>query len=788
MSDTKADKQKLLQFGRNLALLFNRATMYQTDHPYIKQSLDHAYQILNPLLKSVSHLVLIMNREQFFIDEEPLDPRINVSRIVSHFKKAAIQSISFEKGLDKNELRAFLEIFSALSKYPDAEAMKKALEAKRVFNLRVNHVFYKKVTADDEVISKDALRKVTPKLMDDSDVKTKKMFMDALLESVLTEEFIKTLNIHTLMKSPGNLSKEMIEADLAGARRVGDQGGDIGPGVDEGGNVASGKGAAGGGHDGLEGGGAPERGAGLGEGASPEGGGIGGVGGGGGTPGPILLHQLEKLDFEVTKTLNEEKEIDTSDLARAVFEMKKQLMEGIQDQKALGIAYENERKIIEKANEISDRVLIKLIRDEYQKGSISISRLAQILRRLVPQADELKRLLPKIKATLIEEGMPISEYLRLVKDLSKELQNEGLAGIFQESAEEIGVDGEGMIEELKRNPKQAAELIYLASEIRKGTGDENALTELLVDYVERLGSKMTLDIVGEDGKRGDEHLEKVMTDVKSKIVRHLENTDLGTHVLSRLEEKLNLRMDAMLDNLRVEWLRTQGNSSAESPVKQLTVLQTLERSVSNNEELGEILKTIRAKVESNQIDENDFRQIHTEIIKQKQAKRAKQEKKGPPAGILTAQSLMLFIEKEIARSKRYHTPFSALAFSVVKASVKEKDAAHAVTQEALMDAVLKKLANMLRETDVLGQLGKNRIVALLPMTPARDAKLALRRVMRAMHLKPLEVKNILLDLKIAGVVKNTDIEETFDTDSFVKTLSTQLVEMAARIKNIQAYF
>jgi GGDEF domain-containing protein len=247
-------------------------------------------------------------------------------------------------------------------------------------------------------------------------------------------------------------------------------------------------------------------------------------------------------------------------------------------------------------------------------------------------------------------------------------------------------------------------------------------------------------------------------------------------------------MDAMLDNLRAEWLSTEGNPSAKNPVKQLTVLQTLERSVSDNEELGEILKTIRAKVESNEIDENDFRQIHTEIIKQKQARKARQEKKGLPAGVLKSQGLMLFLEKEIARSRRYNTPFSALAFSVVKASPKEKGASGTVTQEALTDAVLQKLAKTVRETDVIGQLGKNKIVALLPMTTAEDAKLALRRVMKKMHLEPLEVNEVPLDLKIAGVVTNTELHEAVDTDAFVKTLSTQLVDMAARIKNIHAYF
>jgi hypothetical protein len=50
--------------------------------------------------------------------------------------------------------------------------------------------------------------------MDSEDeAKARKMFMDTLLESVLTEEFAKTLNIETLMANPGAVSSNMIQAD-----------------------------------------------------------------------------------------------------------------------------------------------------------------------------------------------------------------------------------------------------------------------------------------------------------------------------------------------------------------------------------------------------------------------------------------------------------------------------------------------------------------------------------------------------------------------------------------------
>lgn len=327
MSRPKVSEQELARFGRILSLVLNRVTMYKADHPYVLRSLEELYPVVERLLRSISPLVFAMNREQFFVDEEPLDPRVNVSKIVWNFKKAGIQSISFEEGLEKSELSYFLEVFVSLSKYPNAEAMKKALARKGIKHLKINHVIYRKVTADDEVVSRDAFGRTGPEVMDEAQHRSKKLFIDMVLESVLAEEFTKTLSISNLLKNPSGLSRNMIEADI----------------------------------DSFSKSDAQDR-----------------------SCGPVLLHQLEMIDQEVERDLSKGGNPDFSALAEAVFDMKKQLLEGIEAQKAAQICYSNEEEILGKANEITDKVLIRLIREEYKAGSISTQRLGQILRRMIP--------------------------------------------------------------------------------------------------------------------------------------------------------------------------------------------------------------------------------------------------------------------------------------------------------------------------------------------------------------------------------------------------------------------
>ncbi len=823
-----ATKNQLSQFGRTIALLFNRSMMYQPNHPFVEQSIDMFHEGAVDLLKIISPLVFILNREEFSVDEEPLDPRLNVGRLVMLFKNNGIQSISIEPGLEKREIKVFMEVFGNISKYDGAEGFKKAIFARGVTSIKVNHVRYKKVTDDDEVIARDALKELKPQMLAAEDeAKTRKMFMDTLLESVLTEEFAKTLNIESLMANPGAVSKNMIQADLESRSTEGTGSGGGGDGTGTGGGSGNGTGGPGTGIGSGDdsgstgtGSGTGSDGAGLGSG-SGEGGGTGastgadgtgtGSGGGGpdgtgsggpggtGTGGPggtgtgghgnLLFQQLEVMHVEVQKHMEGKGDVALTDLAGAVFDMKKQLLEGIEAQKALGVAYENEAAILENANELTDRVLIQLVKDEYQQGKITPARMAHILRRLVPEADELKRLLPKIKTALLEEGMSHTQYLQLVQELSKELQSEGLANILQESGEEIGVDGDELIAEFKQNPEQAAQLIYLAAEIRKGSGDDDALADILAGYVEQMGGQMAMDQTEE--KDDPEHLKKVVGSIESNIVSQLGKMDVGGDVITKLEDRLNARMETVLDQMRSEWIKIKGHSGegggAAGRKKVLSVLQTLEQSVSEHDELGEILKIIRTKVEAGEIDENDYKKIQDEISRQKKLIKEKETNRVMPTGVIKAAAMAFILEKEIARANRYEYSFSTLAFSMVRINPRAKVPAGAINSEILMEAVLAMLSETFREVDIVGQLGKNTIVAVLPLISRDDSKKALVRVMKILQESPIKVNGIPVDFKFAGIAITFDGQHTPDVKSFIRVMSSRLQDMANRLKNIQSF-
>jgi hypothetical protein len=758
MKESELNKQQFANFGRTFALVFNRSFMYNANHPFQIEAIDKAYQALAQLLQTCSPVVFILNREQFYVDEEPLDPRLSVSRIVAHFKKTGIESVSFYKGVEKKNLRLFLEIATSLDKYPDAAAMGKALFKKRINRVKINHVFYKKVSAEDEVISRDVLDKVTPEMTDEHQDKMKQLFMNSVFNSVLQEDFIKNLNLQNLLKNPGDLSKEMIAVDLKSVKEYENKSQQHGNEGQQHGNKGQQHGNEGQQYENE-----------------------------GPRPGQFLLHQLEVIEQDVERNLSEGGNVDLPEIAGALFDMRQKLTEGIEAQKALGVAYSNEDEVFSKANEITDRVLIKLIKEEYKGGEINVSRLAQILCRLIPEANDLKRLLPRIKIALLEEGMSQADFMSLIQELGKELQSDGLVGILAESAEEIGIDGGDLIQQVKENPLQSAELIYLASELRKGGGDEKALTDLLVNYVERVGSEYSQDLSEKKGEEGEKHIQQTLVEVKSNLVQHLGNMDIKDDLLNRLEERVNNRMDEVFDKLRSEWIKSNSATPEQQIHNELTVLETLEQGVNEEDDLGEILKIIRQKVESEEIDENDFDQIYPEIVKQEQLRKSENDEKALSAGVMRDQMLMTFVDKEIARAKRYGSTLSALGFTLVKAKAKNKSEPGQIKTQDVIDALLRKLAEVFRTPDIVGELRKNHFIVLLPMTHRGQAKVALDRAMKIFHLKPINIDGIALEIKVAGVVANIDLKDVANAASLADHLSAQLTDMATRIGNLHAY-
>jgi PleD family two-component response regulator len=193
-------------------------------------------------------------------------------------------------------------------------------------------------------------------------------------------------------------------------------------------------------------------------------------------------------------------------------------------------------------------------------------------------------------------------------------------------------------------------------------------------------------------------------------------------------------------------------------------------------------------VESGDIDENDYKKIQAEISYQKQLIKEREANRAMPTGVIKAAAMAFILEKEIARANRYDYAFSALAFSIVHIKPQAKvPAGVVINNEVLIEAVLAMLAETFREVDIVGQLGKNTIVAVLPLITREDSKKALNRVMTVLQGDPIDVMGVPVAFKFAGIAITFDGEHTPDAKSFIRVMSGRLQDMANRLKNIQTF-
>jgi hypothetical protein len=741
MTEPALSKQNAGKIGKTFALLFNRALMYDANHPSTKQTAGEFHKTISIGLNELSPIVFIMAQEQFFVEDEPLDPRINTGRMLSHFKNGGIQSVSFEKGIKDADLKAFSKIFFDATKYTNADAMKSALAKEGITKVKINHVIFKKVTADDEVVSRDKLNQAPAAAATAPQPQTtaKGKGLDVLAESVVMQELEKSLTLKNLLENPSELSKSMIDND----------------------REASGTGPA------------------KGEGS-----------------GPLILQQLRQIGNKVAEAGAGQDTVNFEQLADAVFGMKQELLKGMENQKAMGAVYQNEGMIRDETNEITDNVIIQLVKEEYKKGQISIPRLGQVLRRMVPEVGELRRLMPKLKQTLLKEGMPLSEFAQLTQELGKELQNEELAQVLEKSAEEIGVAGADLIDQIKYDPKGAAELIYLASEIRKGTGDEKVLSDVLVDYVERVGSNIAMDAAKQKGEEGNNHLREIVSQVESELVGSLKSKGVDTNVLNKVEQRLEQRMDQCLNKLESDWMQRSTSSAAEESTSASTALQLFEKSVEGDAALKPILEKVRSSLQAKGIDENDYQKIYEEISKSptvaekipKPKPVVRPPQKGLPPGVLNRKSLLFFIEKEILRSHRYDTPFSIITFSILRATPRKPVRKGSITREHITNAVLQKLVSLFREVDIIGYLDKTKMIAVLPMTEEKFGRKAMARVMKLLHEDDYYIGEAAIEIKFVAQVTAFDSDRTDNLKAFMRRAETDILNMANRLKNIQSLY
>ena len=436
--------------------------------------------------------------------------------------------------------------------------------------------------------------------------------------------------------------------------------------------------------------------------------------------GQMVLNVLSHFASQQTR-----QNFSVEELLAGIYSMRSEMIGLVRAQKSLeqGLA---EDEVEQATDGAFDQTVCRIVLDEYRSSKGNARRVAQVISRVVPGKKELRRILPKLKETFLGAGCPLPEWYGLVKELSAVVQGDKALEELAAAAAEMGVSPDEVLSELRNDPRAAAKLLVVASEIRRGGGDpgSDAAIQALLDSMDSAGDKL-VDAARSGAMESTEAV-RAYDRLQSEVRRELTNRDLSPEIRQNALRKHDLRANRTLADLKARVLAQQ-LSDPENPVE--VKAATLGELVRDEGEVDGILELAFQMVGADEM----VRQVGLQIAERVKLRiiedREKAASRELPAGVYPKAVTEFFLRYEARRASRYAVPFSALLVSFQGLPEdKENLEHHANELRGLFNILLGDLRALLRDVDFVGSLGYNRVLVVLPMTVEENSHAVARKI------------------------------------------------------------
>ena len=696
--------------GRQINSAATNAHAYGVEHPVAERALGTLLNTLHDALEVTDPITLMLDRGSFFIEDFQVDARFNARRLALVFRSLELQSITFSEGVDAPALTRLMAILASPDDYAGIDEVRDALSEEAGESIRVNHVVLRKFTADDEVIGREGLEELTD-LAEQAVSGGAKRREGPPPDEPLMERVEQVFSLAGLVRSPDRVAGELIAA----AGPAGELRPEIAARIREIGNrVADGRASE------------------SGETVSPD------------------------------------------EVMNALVAMRRQLSENLEGQEELARLMGAQGGVLDEVDRLTCSTIVSIVREELRAGEASPQRLAQIIRRVLPDVSDLRRLLPMLKEGLLEEGMQLAEYIEFVNELTDELQDEGVVQALEAGAESIGLGVDEIVREIRRDPGEAARLLVLASELRQaGRADEDKLSEALTEYIERISGELVVE--ESSGELNDGRaLRDAIREKQRSLLGNLREQGVSGSVAERVETALDRRLDDSTGSLRNSRLidLLSRSESLDDPDVADRLAHIVERE-SNLRTLGD---TVQRELESHGYSAERIDAIYNETLARL---RRRNRIEFVPGSVMNPGATSYFLQREIATAIRYETHFSSIMLMIAQFREADRDWRTISTEEIelLMPQVFDILPSHLRDLDLLGTLGskdRNIPLAILPMTEADGAEAVKDRMVSALENAHLELSGTPVKVNVLGSALQFDPQKASDSKSFIQAMKGRL--------------
>jgi hypothetical protein len=484
-----------------------------------------------------------------------------------------------------------------------------------------------------------------------------------------------------------------------------------------------------------------------------------------------VVSRLKEVRRQIQRGDTGEQAISLDAMMEAVYKLRNDLKEGVEAQKAVGKFLEVEGAIVDEVDQLTYQAIVRLVREEYRAGNLKVKRLAQIIRRAVPDARDLKRLLPQLKSALLAEGMPLAEYLQLVNELNQELSSEGLVQVLAEGAEDIGLSVDEIVQTIRDNPSEAARVLVLAAELQhSGTGDEAALSDALTATIEKVSTKIALNSPEAATRDGGKALRNVVFRSQKELVERVkEQQELKKFSAVDVEQKLSDGFQKTVDEAKSEWL--VGLAAKSDSASATEMISALENSIERSADLKTFEGPIRQLLAAYGNTPDKVQEICTGIAERLEKRTSLFNL---PRNVLSANNTTYFLQRQIKMVMRYNTPFSCMMLSVPAAKAGESWRTLDPKEfTGVLPQLFKVLTTNLRDLDYVGALGgldKTIPFVILPMTEEPGAEAARMRLQGLFDQQEFTLGSDQISLRVAISATGYDMEQKLDLKAYVQAI------------------
>ncbi len=657
-------------------LFYNRTIAYAFEHPVAQEMIPKVHEAFLKCLGQNATLSLLFQEFGFYIGHIDIVYQPNNRKIADHLRRFGIESVTITMPLSFHDTSRFLDACSVT--HAGGNHFLQYLTNQGVNAFNVNNVSLQTVKEGDTVIahgqSREGLSEGNPSSTVAGELrKERSVFDDAAMKVVLghltAQEMNANISLLRVLESPSALPDAILKTTL-------------------------------------------------------------------GNPGHEEQSLKQSLINVVGAFKNEagQGNVPIEDLLAGMYNMRSELLKAVKAQQGLSQHLQSgsdrsfqmgNQGLSNAADEVFIATAAQLVFAEYQKCQGNPKRMAQVIQRIIQDRHHLNKVLNLFRTELLKNGIPLIEFFNLLTELNSILGADQSYQEFIQAGKSLGISQEELLRELQENPKQAAQLIVLASEARKVNKDGSAedLIGSLADYVEKAGEAIAnrMDTHPKEAIR----LTSMLHQMEVEVHRELAHKGLSDEVRIMGQQKLRHRMQHSIIDLKgkaaLAQLRDAGTSEAEK-------IQFLMEMFTDEKEMDDIVGQIRETLDQDTVAKEVGAQVMLKARQEMATRREKMMSKELPAGVYVKAVLDFIVKSEISRSIRYNLPFSAMLVSFQ--GLPEDKASHEQHGESLrglQNVLIGDLRKSMRDSDFVGYLSFNRFLVVMPMTKVESVASILKK-------------------------------------------------------------